>query len=158
MDRLDRAVDRADLTGRAALAVPLQPFELTDLGRDRERRAERAEVAAERPLDEQPDPEQDERVDHERPGAVELQHDRGLERLDLGDADGERHRPERQREQAEEHDVFDRPQTLVDRERHAVLRHLEAPGGLVGKLLERAERTQPAAEHAAPPEQSATAT
>jgi Cytochrome D1 heme domain len=55
MDRLNGAVDRADLTGRPALAVPFQPFELADLGGDRERRGERAQIAAERPLDEQAD-------------------------------------------------------------------------------------------------------
>ncbi len=138
---------------RAALRAALQPLEHAQPRRDRERAAQRAQVAAERPLEEQPEPEQTERVDHVGPFAVELEHDRRLERLDLGPGLGQRHAAQREREQRDEDHVLDGPQSLVHGEGDLELGYAQRLGGATGQLLESAERAQPAAEHAAPPEQ-----
>ena len=53
MDRLHRAFLGAALARRAAFGPALQPLEHADPAGDRERRAERAEIAAEEALDEQ---------------------------------------------------------------------------------------------------------
>ena len=47
-------------------------------------------------------------------------------------------------------DVFAPPQALLQRRRRIPLRHAQRAGDLGEQLLERPERTQPAAEHAAP--------
>src|SRR5690606_11141614 len=101
------------------------------------------EVEAEEPLDEKADPEQNEGVDDERPVARELQDDRGLERLDLGEGLRQRDGVEGEAEQAEENDVLDRPEPFVQAPGHAELRHLEPLRDGVAELLQGAERAKP---------------
>ena len=84
--------------------------------------------------------------------AQEAQDDRGLERLDLGQALGLRHRAQRHGEQGQEDHELERAQPLVQPERHRHLRHPEASRRPVRQLLERPERAQPAAERAPAPE------
>src|SRR5690606_14989603 len=79
VDALHRAFLGAALAGGAALRMPLEPGEEhRQTRRNGEGRAERAEIAAEEPLDEQADHEQGHREEHEWPGAHELERDRGL--------------------------------------------------------------------------------
>ena len=92
---------------------------------NRQRRSERAHVAAEEALDEQARREQRQRIEDERPFARELQDDRSLEGLDFGELLGERGRVERHAEQAEKDDVLDRPQPFVKSPGDAVLRDFE---------------------------------
>src|SRR5690554_4321661 len=99
VDRLHRADVGAALAGIAAVAVTLEPVEHADAGGDAEGGPERTHVAAEEPLDEKPDHQQPDRERHEGPRADELQDDRGLERLDLGELLTERERIERGPEQ-----------------------------------------------------------
>ena len=80
---------------------------------DRQRGAERAEVAAIEALDEQAGREQAHGKGDEGPVARELEDDRGLEGLDLGQPLGELQGIERQAEQDEKDHVLDRPQPLV---------------------------------------------
>src|SRR5690606_18917571 len=61
MDRLDRAFLEAAHARVAAFAIALEPVEHADAPRDRQRRAERAQVAAEEALDEKPCHQQRER-------------------------------------------------------------------------------------------------
>src|SRR5690606_7226339 len=81
MDRLDLAFHGAQLAGVATLLAPLEPVEQTELAGHRQGRAQRADVAAVDLAGEDVDNQQDHRVEHEPPLAVELQGDGGLERL-----------------------------------------------------------------------------
>ena len=56
MDRLDRAFIGAGLARRAALLIPLEPVKHPYPRRDRKGRAQRANIAAIEPFDEQTDP------------------------------------------------------------------------------------------------------
>ena len=109
MDRLDGAFVSAALAGLAAFRPSPQPFEHADASGDRERRTQRADVAAEEALDEKPRTQQDGGIENEWPLAEELQDDRGLERFDLRKLLGEGHRIERHPEQEQEDDVLDGP-------------------------------------------------
>ena len=84
VDGLHRAFIGAGLAGVAAFVVAFQPVEHPQPCRDRQRGAQRAQIAAVEPLDEQPRHQQRRHIGHKGPGADEFQHDRGLERLDLG--------------------------------------------------------------------------
>ena len=124
MDRLHRAFVAAALAGVAALAIATQPIEQPQPRRDRHRRAERAQIAAERALDEQARRDHRARIQNERPAAREAQDDRGLERLDFGSLLGRAQRAERNAEQHQEDDVFQRGQALMDAEGNLELRNL----------------------------------
>jgi hypothetical protein len=54
VDRLHRALVGAGLAGISAFVIALQPVEHPEPRRDRQRRAQRAEIAAVEALDEQP--------------------------------------------------------------------------------------------------------
>ena len=142
----------ADPAFDAALPVPLQPLELAQARRQGEGSAERAEVAAEGALDEQPHAEEQERPCHEPGLAPEAQDDRGLERLDLGKLVGEPGRAQRDREQGEEDQELQAAQALVQPPGQRQLRDAQSPRALVQEFLQRAERAQPSAERPASPQ------
>src|SRR5690606_32672664 len=155
MDRLDLAFHGAQLAGVATLLAPLEPVEQTELAGHRQGRAQRADVAAVDLAGEEVDDQQDHRVEHEPPLAVELQGDGGLERLHLGGLLGQHHGFQGDAEQHERNDVLDGPQAFVHREGQLELADLQLAGGLVDQLLQGAEGAQPAAEHPATPQQDA---
>src|SRR5690554_7129109 len=92
VDGLNLAFLGAQLAGVAALLAALEPVEQAHPAGHRQRRTERAHVAAEHLAGENVDHQQDHRVEHEPPLAVELEHDGGLERLHLGGLLGQHHR------------------------------------------------------------------
>ena len=118
MDRLHHAFLGAAMARRTAFLVAPEPFEDPQLAGDRERRAERAEIAAEEALDEEADRQQQAGIEHERPFPRETQDHRRLERLDLRHLLGEAQRVEGQPEQGDEDDVFHGPEALVQAPRH----------------------------------------
>lgn len=140
VDGLDRTLLGAALAGRAAFRPPLQPLEHADPARNGECSAQRAKIAAVDPFDEKAGREHGERKDDEGPFAGELQDDRRLERLHFRKHLGKREGVERQPEQAEKDDVFDRPEPLVQAPGHSHLRHLQPSRDIVGQFLQRAER------------------
>ena len=153
MDRLHLAFLGADLARLAALAPALQPVEQPQPRRDRQRRAERAQVAAVELAVDGRDEDQTQRPGDEAPLAHEAQRDRGLERLDLGELLGLAERLQRHREQPEQDQVLHRPQPLVHRKRQPPLADAELQRQLVDEFLQRAEGAEPAAVDAASPQQ-----
>ncbi len=65
------------------------------------------------------------------------------------------HRVEGEAEDRHEEGVLDHPEPFVEDIGHGDLRHAETLGQRVGKLLQRAEGAEPAAEYAAAPEEQA---
>ena len=104
-----------------------------------------------------PAPSRTHGVEHERPVAHELQDDRGLERLDLGQLLGEGDRVEREAEQEQEDDVLDRPKPLVQAPGHAELRHAAALWRRCSSVPE-ARRRGKASRRTAPRPQNSSAT
>src|SRR5690606_24997342 len=155
VDGLDLAFLGAQLAGVAAFLAALEPVEQAHPAGHRQGGAQRAEVTAEHLAGEDIDHQQDHRVEHEPPLAVELEHDGGLERLYLGGLLGQHHRFQRDAEQYQQDDVLDGPQPLVHREGQLVLGYFQLAGDFVDQLLQRTEGAQPAAEHAPTPEQDA---
>src|SRR5690606_31714723 len=147
VDGLNLAFLGAQLAGVAALLAALEPVEQAHPAGHRQRRTERAHVAAEHLAGENVDHQQDHRVEHEPPLAVELEHDGGLERLYLGGLLGQHHRFQGDAEQYQQDDVLDGPQPLVHREGQLVLGNSQLARDLVDQLLQRTEGAQPAAEH-----------
>src|SRR5690554_6833967 len=155
MNGLNLAFLGAQLAGIATFLAPLEPVEQAHPAGDGQGGAQRAEVTAEHLAGEDIDHQQDHRVEHEPPLAVELEHDGGLERLYLGGLLGQHHRFQEDAEQYQQDDVLDGPQPLVHREGQLVLGISQLARVIVDTLLQRTEGAQPAAEHAPTPEQDA---
>src|SRR5690606_9370720 len=155
MDGLDVAFLGTQLAGVATFLAALEPVEQPYAAGDRQRGAQRTDVAAEHLAGEDVDHQQDHRVQHEPPLPIEFQGDGGLEGLHFGGPLGQRHGLQRDAEQHQQDDVLDRPQPFVHREGQLVLGDLQLAGDLVDQLLQRAEGAQPAAEHPAAPQQDA---
>src|SRR5690606_18538860 len=155
MDGLDLAFLGTQLAGVATFLAALEPVEQPYAAGDRQRGAQRADIAAEHLAGEDVDHQQNHRVQHEPPLAIELQGDGGLEGLHLGGLLGHHHRFQRDAEQHQQDDVLDGPQSFMYGKRQLVLGNLQFAGDLVDQLLQCPERAQPATEHAAAPEQDA---
>ena len=135
MDRLDLAFAGTELAGPAAFRAALEPVEQARLGRDRQGRAQRAEVAAIDLAGEQVDHQQRDGVGDEPPLAVEAEGDGGLERLHLRGLLGQRQGFQGETEEHQQDDVLDRPEPLVHGERHLELRHAELAREFVEQFL-----------------------
>src|SRR3546814_3587070 len=81
VDRLDRALLEAAHAGIAAFSVALQPVEHPQAPGNRQRRAQRAQVAAEEAFDEQPGGDQRDGKQHEPPFARSEEHTSELQSL-----------------------------------------------------------------------------
>ena len=113
-DRAHLALVGAGLAGAAALLAAAQPpVEYPKAPRERQRRAQRAEVLAEELAVEGGDRQQPAGVEYERPLAIEAQRECGLERFDLGVAHRLAHRLQREAEQRDQHQHLDAQQALV---------------------------------------------
>ena len=132
------------------LALEAKPAEGAGHG---QRSAQRADVFAVRPLDED---RQAQDGGHEQaigPGAVlDAHQEGGFERLDLGELFGQTHRKHRHGDEAEEDDVFEPLEAVMPLLRQLRLKALETHFArhFVDGLGERAERAHPAAKQPAP--------
>ena len=154
LDRLVVAAMAAGLARRAALGAARDPVEAPQLAEDRQPRAQRAEIAAEALEHERRRQHQRRGPRHEGPRTHEDQRDRRLERLDLDGAIRPRARRRaegREADDARERDVLDALEPRVQRRAHAQWLDARELRELAHELLQRAERTQPAAERAASP-------
>src|SRR5690606_31631960 len=143
MNGLNLTLHRTELAGTATLFTPFEPVEQPELGRNGQRSSQRADVPAVNLAGENIDDQQNDRVEHEPPLAVELQRNGGFERLDLGKLLRGRHGLQGNAKQHQQNDVFHGPQTLVQREGQFILGNFQFAGGFINKLLQGTERTQP---------------
>ena len=151
VDGLCAAAHSAGLAAVAVLlALEAKPAEGAG---HRQRRAQRANVLAVGPFNEDRQAQDRGHKQAIRPGAVENSHQEGgLERLDLGQFLGQAHGEHRHRDEAKENDVFDPLQPVVPALRHLPLKALEADLArhLEDGLGQRTKRAHPAAKQPAP--------
>lgn len=83
MNGLNHAFIGASQARIAALLVPLQPVERPHARGDGKRRAQRTQIPAVKTFDKQAHGKQDNHEQNKRPGAIKLQNDCRLERLNL---------------------------------------------------------------------------
>jgi hypothetical protein len=140
MDGLHWAFVAAALARVAAFAIAPQPVEHAQPCRQCERGAKWTEIAAEHPLHSQARCQDRADIEEERPAAREVQDDGGLERLYLSGLLCCRERAERDAEQHQEDDVFDRHQPRMNAERDAQLRYADKARRPVQQFLQCAER------------------
>ena len=107
------AAHAAELAWRPAFLAARDPVELPRLAAERQRRAERAQIAAERFVDEQIDADEANGIGDERPVPHEDQREGGLEGFDLGDGFGGGGGMQRGAERGGQHQVFGAPQPAV---------------------------------------------
>src|SRR5690554_6433316 len=136
-----------------ALLAALEPVEHTQLGGQRQRGTQRAQIAAVHLAGEDIHHQQQHGVGYKRPATVEMQGDSGFERLHLGHLLSGGHGLQGHTEQHQQDDVLDRPQPLMPDKRHGVLGHFQFTGNFVDQLLQGTERAQPAAVNRTAPEQ-----
>ena len=125
MDGLDWALAGASLARVAAFAVTPEPVEHPEARRNREGRAERAQITAEYTLNRQVAGQERPCIEHERPASHETKDDRCLERLHLGGLFRGRERAQRYPEQNQKDYVFQRREPLVHAEWDPQLRDFQ---------------------------------
>src|SRR5215831_13011264 len=152
LDGTDGTDGLADPAFRAALRMSLQPVEHAHATENRQSAAERAEEAAVEPLDDEADGDEGKGVGDHRPFGHEAENDGGLKGFHFGAGHGHVPRDKGGGDKAQEEQVLDGDEALMERHGNSDLRDADLPRRHVGQLLERTERTEPAAENGSSPE------
>src|SRR5699024_8857067 len=150
---LHLALHRTQLTRRTALFATLEPIEQTQLGGNSQGGTQWTDIAAIDFAGENINHQQRYRIQNEPPLTIKLKRNRCFKWLNFCVLLSSRHRLKGDAKQDQQNNIFDRPESLMQSKRHFVLRDFYLTRNLINNFLQSTKWTEPAAEHAASPQQ-----